>query len=179
MFKRPKPPQWTIIEKEVMDEIIFKTDKPRDRIMLELMARAGMRIGEVLKLTPGDLDDRTLRLQAPKSGRESELVFIHRKLSNRLKDYIKEQGIEVHMRIFTITYVTAWTIVHKAGASVGVKLSPHDLRRHAATYASRSGVPIEIVSKIILRHSDLLTTQRYLGKVSDFEALRWGENLHG
>ena len=89
MFKRPKPPQWTIIEKEVMDEIIFKTDKPRDRIMLELMARAGMRIGEVLKLTPGDLDDRTLRLQAPKSGRESELVFIHRKLSNRLKDYIK------------------------------------------------------------------------------------------
>ncbi|MEA1934634.1 MAG: site-specific integrase [Thermodesulfobacteriota bacterium] len=69
------------------------------------------------------------------------------------------------MRIFPITYVTAWTIVHKAGASVGVKLSPHDLRRHAATYASRSGVPIEIVSKVILKHSDLSTTQRYLGYV--------------
>ena len=29
-----------------------------------------------------------------------------------------------------------------------------DLRRHAATYASRSGVPIEIVSKVILRHAN-------------------------
>ncbi len=62
---------------------------------------------------------------------------------------------------------------------VGIKLRPHDLRRHAATYASRSGVPIEIISKVILRHADLSTTQRYLGKVSDDEAIRWIENLHG
>ena len=53
------------------------------------------------------------------------------------------------------------------------------LRRHAATYASRSGVPVEIVSKVILRHADLSTTQRYLGKVSDVEAVRWVENLYG
>jgi hypothetical protein len=52
-------------------------------------------------------------------------------------------------------------------------MRPHDLRRHAATYASRSGVPIEIVSKVILRHANLSTTQRYLGKISDTEATRW------
>jgi integrase len=62
---------------------------------------------------------------------------------------------------------------------VGVPLKPPDLRRHAATYASRSGVPVEIVSKIILRHAKLSTTQRYLGKVSDVEAVRWMENLYG
>ncbi len=28
---------------------------------MELMARGGMRIGEVLKLTPNDIDDRILR----------------------------------------------------------------------------------------------------------------------
>ena len=61
----------------------------------------------------------------------------------------------------------------------GVNLRPHDLRRHAATYASRAGTPIEIVSKVILRHANLSTTQRYLGKVSDAEALRWIDNLHG
>ena len=33
--------------------------------------------------------------------------------------------------------------------------------------------------EIILRHADLSTTQRYLGKVSDCEAIRWIENLHG
>jgi len=69
--------------------------------------------------------------------------------------------------------------VKKAGRIVGINLRPHDLRRHAATYASRSGTPLEIVSKIILRHANLATTQRYLGKVSDVEAMRWIENLHG
>ena len=44
--------RWSILEKEVVDEIIFRTTKPRNRLMLELMARAGMRVSEVLKLTP-------------------------------------------------------------------------------------------------------------------------------
>jgi integrase len=70
-------------------------------------------------------------------------------------------------------------VVNTAGNLVGVHLMPHDLRRHAATYASRSGTPIEIVSKVILRHANLSTTQRYLGKVSDLEAMRWIENLYG
>jgi integrase len=67
----------------------------------------------------------------------------------------------------------------KAGSVVGIHLKPHDLRRHAATFASRSGVPLEIVSKVILRHANLSTTQRYLGKISDAEAIRWIENIHG
>jgi len=62
---------------------------------------------------------------------------------------------------------------------VGIRLKPHDLRRHAATYASRAGTPIEIVSKVILRHANLATTQRYVGKVTDLEAMRWIESLHG
>ena len=69
-------------------------------------------------------------------------------------------------------------MLKKAGKMVGVRLRPHDLRRHAATYASRAGVPLEIVSKIILRHANLSTTQMYLGKVSDSEATRWIENLY-
>jgi hypothetical protein len=44
---------------------------------------------------------------------------------------------------------------------------------------SRSGTPIEIVSKVILRHANLATTQRYFGKVTDLEAMRWIESLHG
>jgi integrase len=61
-------------------------------------------------------------------------------------------------------------MVLKAGKLVGIHLRPHDLRRHSATYAYRSGVPIEIVSKLILRHANLSTTQRYLGTINDVEA---------
>jgi len=82
-------------------------------------------------------------------------------------------------RIFPFTYAAARLIVKNAGELVGIYLKPHDLRKHAATYASRSGTPLEIVSKVLLRHSNLSTTQIYLGKVSDVEAIRWIDNLHG
>jgi hypothetical protein len=38
--------------------------------MMELMARGGMRIGEVLKIRPVDVKDRKITLPDPKSGRE-------------------------------------------------------------------------------------------------------------
>ena len=100
-------------------------------------------------------------------------------MADRLKDYIRVKGIEDDKKILPISYTAARVMVRKAGALVGVHLRPHDLRRYAATYASRSGVPVEIVSKVILRHANLSTTQRYLGKVSDVEAVRWIENLYG
>jgi len=147
--------------------------------MLELMARAGMRISEVLNLTPGDIDERKLILKKPKSGIRGELVYIPSKIQLRLHDYIRDKVIAPDERVFPISYSTSWSMVKKAGQIVGINLRPHDLRRHAATYASRAGTPLEIVSKVILRHADLTTTQRYLGNVSDLEAIRWIENLHG
>ena len=50
MFRTPKKTQWKILEKEIVDEIIFRTRDPRNRLILELMARGGMRIGEVLNI---------------------------------------------------------------------------------------------------------------------------------
>ncbi len=83
------------------------------------------------------------------------------------------------IEFFQYRMLLAWSMVKKAGKLVNIELRPHDLRRHAATYASRSGTPLEIVSKVILRHADLSTTQRYLGKVNDTEAIRWIETLYG
>jgi integrase len=60
-----------------------------------------------------------------------------------------------------------------------VKIRPHDLRRHSATYASRNGIPLEVISKVIPSHQDLKTTQMYLGRISEAEALRWMDMLHG
>ncbi len=221
----------------------------RNRLMLELMARGGMRIGEVLKLRANNVNDRKLFLLDPKSGRQIEIVFIPKKVADRLREYIAAEGIrednrvfplgytrareivknagnkigvfvkphdlrrhaatyasrsgvpieivfipkkvadrlreyiaaesiEEDNRVFPLGYTRAREIVKNAGNKIGVFVKPHDLRRHAATYASRSGVPIEIVSKTILRHSNLSTTQRYLGKVSDNEAIYWIENIY-
>ncbi len=95
-----------------------------------------------------------------------------------LKIFFQRAKCKLQARIFPICYEAARSIVAKAGKLVGIHLRPHDLRRHAATFASRSGVPLEIVSKIILRHSNLSTTQIYLGKISDTEALKWIETIY-
>jgi integrase/recombinase XerD len=176
---RPKMKiQWDILEKETVDEIIFRTTNVRNRLMLELMARGGMRVGEVLKLKACDVQNRKLIIHDPKSGQEQEIIFIPQKVADRLKEYIRANKINPHERIFPICYEAARTIVRKAGDLVGIHMRPHDLRRYAATYASRCGVPLEIVSKVILRHSNLSTTQIYLGKISDAEAMKWIENMY-
>ena len=178
-YRSPRLIRWTIFEKEVVDEVIFRTIKPRNRLILELMARGGMRISEVLQLTPSDIEDRKLTLRSPKSGKEREVVYIPQKVAERLREYINAKRIGSDQRVFPISYTAGRRVVNKVGEVVGIHLRPHDLRRHSATYASRSGVPIEIVSKVILRHANLSTTQRYLGTVSDVEAMRWIDNLYG
>jgi len=101
-------------------------------------------------------------------------------LRNHLQDFAYAHATSGHQfQHEPISYVTAWSMVKKARMMVNIELRPHDLRRHAATYASRSGTPIEIVSKVILRHADPSTTQRYLGKVNDTEAIRLIETLYG
>ncbi|RJR49654.1 MAG: hypothetical protein C4576_06345 [Desulfobacteraceae bacterium] len=47
LYRNRAPSRWNTIDKDIIDEVIFKTVKPRDRLMMELIARGGMRVGEV------------------------------------------------------------------------------------------------------------------------------------
>ena len=177
-FKMPKQRVRKILDKETVDELIYNTKCLRDRLILELQARCGLRIGEVLKLRVKDISDRKLILEEPKSGKDDEVAFMPEQVAKRLNEHIKAKNLPVGNRIFPICYSTARTLIKRYGEKLGVRMSPHDLRRHSATYASRNGVPLEIISKVILRHQDLKTTQMYLGKVSDSEAIRWMDVLY-
>ena len=58
-----------------INEIIFRTANRLIRIMLEVMAKGGMRIGEVLKIRPVDFKDRKIASPDPKRGRKSENLY--------------------------------------------------------------------------------------------------------
>ena len=68
-----------MIEKDLVDEIIFGTSGPKNRLRLEFMAWGGMRTSEVIEPTPSDAYDRRLTPMDPKSGKEQEFKFIRRK----------------------------------------------------------------------------------------------------
>ena len=177
-FKAPKQPH-KILDRETVDEMIYNTKKQRDRLILELQARCGLRIGELLKIKASDVSDRTITLREPKLGKETERAYMPENVSRKLAEYVKEKAISGEDRIFPICYSTARSLIKRLGAKLNVRVAPHDLWRYSATYASRNGVPLEVVSKVILRHQDLKTTQVYLGKISDSEAIRWMDVLHG
>ena len=178
-FRAPRIKQRAIIGREVIDEIIYRCHSARDRLILELQARCGMRIGEVLRLKASDVNGRRLTIRRPKSGRDEESAFMPETLAERLRAYLDTQNLHAEQRLFPISYSTARSCIKKLGEDLHLKVRPHDLRRHSATYASRNGVPLEVISKVLLRHQDLKTTQMYLGKISDTEALRWMDVLHG
>jgi integrase/recombinase XerD len=179
MFPLPKPKQREVISKAIIDEVIFNSQSLRDRLILEIQSRCGARIGEVLRIRVKDIDGRKIIVQNPKSGKERGAIFMPEQVADRLRVYIQEKALRDQDRVFNLSYATARKMINKLGEKVGIKLKPHDLRRHSATFASRNGVPLELISKVLLRHQDLKTTQLYLGRVSDSEAIRWMDILHG
>jgi integrase/recombinase XerD len=178
-FRMPRQVSKAILDKETVDEMIYNTKNKRNRLILELQARCGLRIGELLNIRVSDVSERRLTITQPKSGKEAEMAFMPENVAKRLRDYIKDKNLSLEDRVFPICYSTARMFIRRLGKRLNLIISPHDLRRYSATYASRNGVPLEIVSKVILRHQDLKTTQIYLGKVSEQEAIRWMDILHG
>jgi integrase/recombinase XerD len=128
--------------------------------MLELMAKGGMRIGEVLKIRPVNVKDRKITLPDPKSGRDSEIVYIPQKIADRLRDYIQDKGIEPEKRIFPITYNAARVMVKKAGELAGVNLRPHDLMRHAPMHPD-----LELQLRLSVRSSSDTPIYRLLSDI--------------
>ncbi len=98
-------PEWEVFDKETIDEIIFKTANLRNRILLELMARGGLRIGEVLKLTPGCIKGKKLILHSPKSGKDKEFacitakfIIVYRNTLTKIKFLFTSDYFRFHMK---------------------------------------------------------------------------------
>ena len=106
----------------MIDEIIFKSKKVRNRLIIELMARGEMRISEVLNLTVSDVEGRKLIIRDAKSGKATEQVFIPQKIADRLKEFGKEKEFGSDDRIFPMTYAGARAVVVKAGNRVGITM---------------------------------------------------------
>jgi len=145
-FKSPRMKQKDILSRETVDEVIYRSKKTRDRLILELQARCGMRIGEVLNLRENDITDRKLMIRQPKSGKDIEIAFMTKSIANMLSEYVRSSQHNPENRIFPICYSSALSMVRKLGEKIGIKIRPHDLRRYSATHASRNGIPLEVVS---------------------------------
>jgi integrase len=138
-FKNVQHRPRNILDKETVDEIIFNSGSVRDRLILELQARCGLRIGEVLNLRASDISGRKLLIHEPKSGRDAEVAFMPEHIAARMAEYVSTRKLSPDDKVFSLCYTTVKNLVTGLGRKLNVKISPHDLRRHSARSVMGSG----------------------------------------
>jgi len=63
-----------ILDKEIVDEMIYNTRDRRNRLILEFQTRCGLRIGEVLKIRASDVSERRLTINLGRNGGHPSIV---------------------------------------------------------------------------------------------------------
>jgi site-specific recombinase XerD len=171
-----------------IDRVISATDRStltgrRDRAVLLLLARLGLRAGEVVLLELDDIQWRTGEIVIRGKGRMIEPLPLLADIGEALAEYLREDHrVGESRRVFQRVYppqvgltgpAAVGHIVRGALARAGVRRSgrgaAHLFRHGLATQMIRSGASLTEISEV-LRHRSLNTTAVY-AQVS-FEALR-------
>lgn len=71
-----------------------------------------------------NVNDRKLFLTDPKSGRQSEIVFIPIKVADRLREYIATENIKDEDSVFPLGYTRTREIVKNAGNKIRCDFYP-------------------------------------------------------
>jgi site-specific recombinase XerD len=163
--EQPKPKNKKSIKRlpkylkdEEVKNLLDRCEGRRDRLIIELILLTGLRVSEVLGITPDDIDFRNRTIRIHGKGSRDRTVYPPRELLYDLHDYIADKSIsaERQNKIFTLTRQRIFqTIKDLSGRS------PHKLRHTFAVNYLESGGDLRTLQKI-LGHSSLKTTSIYL-----------------
>ena len=137
---------------EKIHELLDTCKDVKHWLMFSIMATAGLRVGELLKLKPVDVNGRILTLREPKSGKDKEYAVIPQLVADKLKEYSKY----IHPDKPIFPGKRGWVNnlladrIHKLRLE---RLSSHDLRRWCATFWEREK-DIDMM-RFVLRHSGI------------------------
>src|ERR1022692_620146 len=144
----------------------------RDRAVLLLLARLGLRAGEVAHLKFSDIDWRNGSIAVCGKGRRQELLPLPQEVGNALLVYLNQGRPSLRVpEVFTsvlaplraLTRAAVTQIVRSALRRAGVKApvnGAHVLRHSAATSMHRQGASLAGVGAV-LRHRSPMTTAHY------------------
>jgi integrase/recombinase XerD len=160
--------------------MLKKTRNPKHRAMLMLLYSAGLRVGEVVRLKPQDLDlDRGLvHVHRGKGGKDRytllarramEAVGIYRDAYPTDRWLFPGERPDRHL-----TTRSVQRVVKNAAAAAGIEkhVTAHTLRHSFATHLLETGTNLRIIQEL-LGHQSARTTQIYTHVAqSTIEAVR-------
>ncbi|MGH2843283.1 MAG: site-specific integrase [Solirubrobacteraceae bacterium] len=142
----------------------------RDLAILTILARLGLRAGEVAKLRLEDIDWRAGELTIRGKGATTERLPLPRDVGVALVAYLRdgrpscalrEVFVPVHAPLTPLSSMAITAVVRYACDRVGVpRVGAHRFRHTIATELLAAGTPLEQIAPI-LRHASVSTTSIY------------------
>lgn len=150
---------------------------PRNRLMVELMYRAGLRVSEVVALRPRDVEaDGVIRLYDAKGG-DGTAYFPADELAAQLTAWLRQRSswqvltypttvsgilfIKPDGSSISVRYIQRFIKAHREKLGITGIVTPHVFRHTFATQMLEEGFQLTEVQSA-LRHANLATTAVYL-----------------
>jgi site-specific recombinase XerD len=153
----------------------------RNRALLMLLYRSGLRVAEVLALRPADINltAHTVRVLHGKGNKATTRGF-HPSATDALARWIDTRR-QLGIRGKTLFCILAGgplhpqyvrNLLHRLAAKAGIdkRVHPHGLRHTFAWELERAGTPVTVISAL-LGHSSVAVTARYLAHLTNHQAV--------
>ncbi|MBW2972645.1 tyrosine-type recombinase/integrase [Candidatus Woesearchaeota archaeon] len=163
--KRPKMLPVYLTKQEII-RLFDAVANPKHKLVLELIYSAGLRVGEVVKLKPADIDIETGIGWVRKGKGGKDRPFI---IAQCLKKQLSEQvsackgayvfdGRNGHLTVRSVQEIVRHATLR---AEIHKKVHPHSLRHSFATHLIENGYDVVAVQPL-MGHSSAETTQIYV-----------------
>jgi integrase/recombinase XerD len=170
-FPRPRPEKRlpSVLSKDEVARIIKVTRNLKHRTIIMLAYSAGLRMGEILSLTPSDIDSQRMQILVRQAkGHKDRNVILSHQVLLQLRVYWKEFRPRVYLfegypgsKPYSARSVQNSFKRSVKLAGITRQVSFHTLRHSFATHLVEDGTDVVIIQRL-LGHSCLRTTSVYL-----------------
>jgi integrase/recombinase XerD len=166
-IKRPKNQKKlpTVLTKQEIQALFDAATTKKSRLILELLYSSGLRVSEIVKLKPGDIDfNENIGWVREGKGKKDRMFIVSQKLSKKLKKFSDKNPVWKYLfsQEDPLTSRNIQKIVQNVckNSRINKKIHPHTLRHCFATHLLDAGVDIRKI-QFLLGHSSIATTQMY------------------
>ena len=155
---------------EDVKQLVSVLDNVRERALILVLLRTGMRIGELLATKVQDVHMEQRRIDIPQASKNAtgRVVYLSDDACQALADWLDKRDADKVMLFYSMGrhvmgYATARLLFQKHIKKAGLKekgYSLHSLRHTFASEMLNAGMRIECVQQL-LGHSNLEVTRRY------------------
>jgi len=168
-----------VLTPDEVARMLAVAEKSRDRLIIELLYGAGLRVSELVKLDLKDVNLSQGYIRCLGKGSKERIVPFGKLAMEALKEYLAEAKkfppttrsaslnakavpLLIDLKGNRLSRLVVWQTIKRLAyrAKIQKNLSPHSLRHSFATHLLEGGADLRSVQEL-LGHSSVVTTQLY------------------